>query len=121
LSGYYQHADLFCAPNTGKESFGMIVVEAMAAGTPVVATDILGFRSVMQHERQGLLVPPKSEQGIADAIERLIQRPGERTQMGVNGSVTARMYNWEGVAAQVMDYYGAVLERRPVPPALYKG
>jgi phosphatidylinositol alpha-mannosyltransferase len=121
LPGYYQHADLFCAPNTGKESFGMIVVEAMAAGTAIVATNILGFRSVMQNGRQGLLVQPKNETAMAEAIERLIQNPAERTQMGVNSSMTARMYNWDRVASDVQDYYGAVLGRSPVPPALYKG
>jgi phosphatidylinositol alpha-mannosyltransferase len=121
LPGYYQHADVFCAPNTGKESFGMIVVEAMAAGTAVVATDILGFRSVMQDGRQGLLVEPKSERSIAEAVRRLITDPGERTQMGINGQMTARHYNWGRVTTDITSYYETVLERRPVPPALYKG
>jgi phosphatidylinositol alpha-mannosyltransferase len=121
LPGYYQHADVFCAPNTGKESFGMIVVEAMAAGTPVVASDIPGFRVVMQHEREGLFVEPMNEQAIADAIERLIQNPGERTLMGINGVATARQYDWVKVADRVLGYYGTVLESQPVPPALYRG
>lgn len=121
LPAYYQHADVFCAPNTGKESFGMVVVEAMAAGTPVVASDIPGFRAVMQDGRQGLLVEPKSEHAIAEAIERMIVDPGERTLMGINGSSSARQYNWQLIAEQVVGYYDSVLQRSPTPPALYRG
>lgn len=121
LPGYYQHADLFCAPNTGQESFGMICVEAMAAGTPVVASDIPGFRSVMQSGKQGLLAPPKNGEALAAAIRRLIENPHERTQMGVNGRMTARQYDWRLVAAQVGRYYEQVLDKQPVPPALYRG
>lgn len=121
LPAYYQHADVFCAPNTGKESFGMIIVEAMAAGTPVVASDIPGFRAVMQEGKQGYLVEPKSEHAIATAIERLIQSPGDRTLMGVNGASCARQYDWQLIAEQVLGYYESVLERSPVPPSLYRG
>jgi phosphatidylinositol alpha-mannosyltransferase len=121
LPGYYQHADVFCAPNTGKESFGMIVVEAMAAGTPVVASSIPGFKAVMQHGRQGLLVEPKSERAIAEAVDRIIRNPGERTLMGVNGASTSHQYKWTGIAEQVLGYYESVLQRQPVPPSLYHG
>ena len=121
LPGYYQHADVFCAPNTGKESFGMIVVEAMAAGTPVVASDIPGFKAVMQDGRQGLLVEPKSELAIAEAVERMIRNPWERTLMGINGRATSQQYNWTRIAEQVLSYYESVLQRQPVPPALYHG
>ena len=121
LPAYYQHADVFCAPNTGKESFGMILVEAMAAGTAVVASDIAGFRAVMRHEREGLLVEPKNEQQIAEAIERMILNPGERAQMAVAGRINSRQYNWKTVAEQVESYYEQVLGRHPVPPALYRG
>lgn len=121
LPAYYQHADVFCAPNTGKESFGMVIVEAMAAGTPVVASDIPGFCAVMQDGRQGYLVSPKSEQAIASAIERMIENPGDRTLMGINGATTARQYSWERVSEQVVGYYESVLQKHPVPPALYRG
>lgn len=121
LPGYYQHADVFCAPNTGKESFGMIVVEAMAAGTPVVAADIPGFRAVMQDGTQGLLVEPKSELAIAEAMERMIRNPWERALMGINGRATSQQYNWTRIAEQVLSYYESVLQRQPVPPALYHG
>ncbi|MDA0232577.1 MAG: glycosyltransferase family 4 protein [Chloroflexi bacterium] len=121
LPGYYQHADVFCAPNTGKESFGMIIVEAMAAGTPVVASDIPGFRAVMQHGRQGLFVEPKSEQAIAEAIDCMIRNPGETALMGINGAATSHQYNWTEIAERVLGYYESVLCRHPVPPSLYRG
>jgi phosphatidylinositol alpha-mannosyltransferase len=118
LPAYYQHADLFCAPNTGKESFGMVLVEAMAAGAAVAASDIAGFREVMTDGREGLLVEPKSEQAMASAIERLILDAGERTQMAINGRMHARQYDWAKVAAQVESHYATVLGRLQTPQAI---
>jgi len=121
LPAYYQHADAFIAPNTGKESFGFIIIEAMAAGTPVIASRIPGFQSVMTDGREGLMVEPKDEAAFADAIRHLIKDPGLRTQLAVNGRSSVQKYRWSKVADEVLSYYDEVLQKRPVPPAKYQG
>jgi phosphatidyl-myo-inositol alpha-mannosyltransferase len=70
LRRYYRTATIFAAPSTGSESFGIILLEAMAAGVPIVASDIAGYRSVLTHEKEGLLVEPEKEIVIAEAITR---------------------------------------------------
>jgi len=121
LPGYYQNADIFLAPNTGKESFGFIIIEAMSASTPIIASDIPGFASVMTHGREGLMVPPKDEAAIADAIKLLIEKPALRTQFGVDGRAAVERYRWGRVADEVLDFYEEVREMQPVPPAQFKG
>ena len=121
LPGYYQYADIFLAPNTGKESFGFIIIEAMSTSTPIVASDIPGFASVMTDGREGLMVPPKDESALALAIERLIKNPGLRAQFAVDGRSTVNKYRWTAVADSVLDYYDEVMEKQHVTPAKYQG
>ncbi len=112
---YYKSADIFCSPATGKESFGIVLLEAMAAGTPVVASDIEGYSSVVTDGREGLLVRPKSDEGLADAISALLKNPDLRDRLGANGLTRAEQFRWEGVAGRVIDYYGTLLDsRQPV-------
>lgn len=110
LARYYQSSQVFCAPSTGFESFGMVLLEAMAAGTPIVASDIEGYRAVVSHQAEGLLVPPKDTMALADALIHLLQRPDLRRIMGQCGQVTASGYTWDQVADRVLDYYYDVLE-----------
>jgi phosphatidylinositol alpha-mannosyltransferase len=121
LPGYYQNADIYLAPNTGKESFGFIIIEAMSASTPIVASDIAGFASVMTDGREGLMVPPKDEAALARGIERLIKNPSLRAQFGVDGRATVHQYRWTEVADSVINYYDEVMENQHVPPAKYQG
>ena len=109
LAGYYQHADVFCAPNTGKESFGFIIIESMASSTPIVASDIPGFNSVMENNVQGLLVQPKSEIALANAINKMIEDPAMRIKFGINGRNTAKLYTWEKVVDRILGVYENVL------------
>jgi phosphatidylinositol alpha-mannosyltransferase len=109
---YYRSADLFCAPSTGFESFGIVLLEAMAAGVPIVASDILGYRSVLTHGREGLLVPPGDENALAAALLWLLKNPEARKPMAEAGRATALGYRWDCVAAQVFSMYTTLLERR---------
>jgi len=120
LPRYYRSCDIFCAPSTGGESFGIILLEAMACQRPIVATDIPGYRCVLEDGQQGLLVPPKDEQVLANALRRLILSPDLRQRMGENGWQKAQGYSWGRIAQQVLEYYEALLAERERARAEYK-
>ncbi|MBI3963720.1 MAG: glycosyltransferase family 4 protein, partial [Candidatus Kerfeldbacteria bacterium] len=73
LPRYYASADVFCSPVTGNESFGIVLIEAMASGNAIVGSDIGGYRYVIQHESNGLLVPPANPARLAAALVRVAQ------------------------------------------------
>ena len=114
MSRYYRAATVFCAPSTGFESFGIVLLEAMAAGIPIVASDIAGYRSVLTDGVEGRLVPPNDEKAIADATIRLLQEPETRTAMKARGRATAAGYDWPIIAQNVLDYYGELAQARTV-------
>jgi phosphatidyl-myo-inositol alpha-mannosyltransferase len=105
LPRYHRSAHVVVAPATEGESFGMVLIEAMAAGVPVVASDIEGYRQVVTEGAQGLLVPPRDPLALADAISAVLQDRELASEMGAAGLVTARQYAWDRVAEQIMDFY----------------
>jgi phosphatidylinositol alpha-mannosyltransferase len=108
LPRFYKTADVYCAPNTGHESFGIVLLEAMAAGTPIVASDIGGFREVLEDGVEGLLALPRDADALASAIDRLLCDAVLREQMGHAGTLRAERYAWERVSSQVLTYYQAL-------------
>ena len=102
---YFKSAHVYCSPATGNESFGIVLLEAMAAGAPVVATDIRGYASVAHHGHDSLLVPPKDDDALAQAILALVGDPDLRARLAEQGVRTADAFRWERVARRVIDYY----------------
>jgi phosphatidylinositol alpha-mannosyltransferase len=113
LPRYYKTADIVCAPATGKESFGIVLLEAMALGKPVVASNIDGYASIMTHGVEGLLVPPRDEKALAQALVSLMASESLRQQMGAKGRLTAAEYDWKRIVQRVVDYYAKVLSEPP--------
>ncbi len=105
LPKYYQSCDVFCAPSTGQESFGIVLLEAMASGKPLVASDIPGYHFVVNHGVEGFLVPPKDEQALALSLVRLLADADLRAKMGEAGRQRAAQFSWDKVAERVLDFY----------------
>ena len=108
---YFASADIFCSPATGQESFGIVLLEAMAAGVPIVASDIHGYKSVMQRGVQGLLVEPRNAMALAAGLYKLAGDEELRHQMGEAGRLRAPEYSWERVTERIVDYYHEVRDR----------
>ena len=110
LPRYYKTADIVCCPAIGWESFGIVLIEAMAVGKPIVASNIKGYASVLTNGVEGLLVPPKNAEKLAEALISLMSDESLRQQLGANGWHRATEYSWESVAQRVLDYYVRVLK-----------
>ncbi|MGH7777217.1 MAG: glycosyltransferase family 4 protein [Candidatus Dormibacterales bacterium] len=105
LPGYYAGADVFCAPATGAESFGIVLLEAMASGLPVVTTEIPGYLTVVDPGQDALAVRPKSWQELGATLVVLARDPELRRRMGASGLVKAQRYSWREVTARVIEVY----------------
>jgi len=107
----FRTADIFVSPATGRESFGIVLLEAMAAGTPIVCSDIHGYKGVVQRGSQAILVPPHDAKALAAGISELLGDAALRARMGAAGLERAQQFSWERVTAKVDDYYGFVIRR----------
>ncbi|MBV8955762.1 MAG: flippase-like domain-containing protein [Solirubrobacterales bacterium] len=100
-----EQADVLCAPSLGGESFGMVLTEAFAAGTPVVASDIAGYRDVVRDGVDGLLVPVGDAQALAEALRDLHEEPERRVRMARAAAADVERFAWPRVAAEVLEAY----------------
>jgi phosphatidylinositol alpha-mannosyltransferase len=116
----FRTADVYVSPATGRESFGIVLLEAMAAGSPIVASDIHGYKGVVRRGREGLLVPPREPKQVAASVARLLRDPDLAHEMSEAGIRRAEEFSWPRVTAKVDDYYGFVIRRAaamgPLPP-----
>ena len=100
-----ESSDVLCAPSLGGESFGMVLTEAFAAGTPVVASDIAGYRDVVRDGVDGVLVPRGDAQSLAEALRDLYEEPERRAAMARAAALGVERFAWPRVAEQVMEAY----------------
>ncbi len=105
----YHSVDVFCAPNTGGESFGIVLAEAMAAGAPIVASDLDAFRRVLRGGRAGELFANGDPGELAAAVGRLLDDPRRRASLSAAASAAVRDYDWHTIARDVVKVYAAVL------------
>lgn len=105
LPRYHASADVFCAPASGRESFGIVLLEAMAAGLPVIATEIPGYLSVVAAGVDSLTVRPNSPIEMGAAMTVLARDPELRRRLGAAGKAKASLFAWPRVAAQVVEVY----------------
>jgi len=112
LPRYYRTCDVFCAPSTGFESFGIVLLEAMATGKPTVATNIPGYRDLLDDGKEGFLAEPKDERSLAEALIRILKDPQMQRSMGHRGRAKAQQYSWRQVALRVLDFYEELLDKK---------
>lgn len=117
----FKTADIYVSPATGRESFGIVLLEAMSAGAPIICSDIHGYRGVVRRERDGILVEPGNADALATSIRRLIDDPALRAQLSRAGEERAQLFTWERVGQAVEEYYGFVIRRLAEQGELPKG
>lgn len=108
LYNQYLNSDILILPSK-KESFGIVLLEAMTTGTPIIASDIPGIRSVVKNNYNGLLVKP-TPKNIAEAIEKLIKNPKLRRRLAKNGLKEVKKYSWNKIVKQTEQVYREVLK-----------
>ena len=106
LVSYYRTCDIFCSPAIFGESFGLVLIEAMACAKPIVAFGNLGYKQLLQGKKGGkFLVKPRDYKSLAKKLEILIKSPRLRKEMGDWGLKEAKKYSWQKVAEQVLKFY----------------
>ncbi len=114
---YYNSADIFCAPATGAESFGIVLLEALASGLPVVATEVPGYMSVLEPGRDSITVQPKNWRELAASLVILARDADLRRRLADYAVQKARRYSWDRVALEVVEVYEEAREVVSAQPA----
>jgi phosphatidylinositol alpha-mannosyltransferase len=113
VPGLMAAADVVVSPPLGQESFGIVLLEAMAAGAPVVATDIDGYREVARHDVDAMLVPPGDAVALSAAVERVLTDEALATRLVAAGRARARSFDWPSIAALLESLYRRAIAAGP--------
>lgn len=112
LPEYFASADIFCSPALFGESFGIVLLEAMASGKPVVAFDISGYRDVVDNNITGLLAEPKDIHDLFEKLESLVTDMRLRKKLGRNGIIKAEKFTWKKIALKNISFYNKIIRER---------
>lgn len=107
VASTYKGADVYCAPALGGESFGIVLVEAMAAGAPVVCSDLPGFRAVTAGAAR--LVPPGDDESLAASLRAVLEDPAEAERMRREGAAAATRFDWDVLVPRVEEVYASAV------------
>jgi phosphatidylinositol alpha-mannosyltransferase len=106
---FLRSVDVYCAPNLLGESFGVILIEALAAGAPIVASDLDAFARVLEHGAAGVLVRRGDPGALARALCDLLADPARRAELSARGSAAAAAYDWDVLARRILTVYETVV------------
>lgn len=112
LPRYHSSADIYCSPATGNESAGVVLLEAMAAGRAIVASNIEGYATVVTHGVEGLLVLPKDAEALSHALVHALVDDDLRQRMAAQGRLRAEEFSWERVSQRILSYYERLIYER---------
>lgn len=112
LPRYYASCDIYCSPATGAESFGIVLLEAMATAKPIVASDIPGYKTILEDEKDGLFFKACDPESLAEKIIYLLKNKERMKKMGEAGRKKALQYDWQIVTKQVLNFYSEVLYKK---------
>lgn len=106
---YYAAASIVIVPSD-YESFGMVALEAMASGTPVIASEVGGLAFLVRDEETGILVPARDAAALADGIKTILTQPEKGKELGENAAALAQQYTWSGIAQQLIHVFDDVMK-----------
>ena len=109
LPNYYQMADIYCSPATGDESQGIVLLQSMAAGTPILASSIPGYRTVIKDNQDGLLIDPWDELEFSRKLLMLLKNQDLRQRLSIRAKDTVKKYDWNTVTDQIEEKYRQAL------------
>ena len=112
LPRYYVSADVYCAPTLGGEAFGIVLLEAMASGIPVIASRITGYNEVVEDGKNGLLILPAAPGTLADTITKVLGDRELRSRLIAGGLRSAESHDWSKVAGEMEAYYYEMLDKK---------
>ncbi|MFA5129350.1 MAG: glycosyltransferase family 4 protein [Patescibacteria group bacterium] len=106
LANAYRSMDVFAFPSTGRaEAFGLVAAEAAACGAPCVASDLFGVRTVVKHDETGLLVPPRDEKRLQDALTSILRDRALRDRLSRHAAISASRFDWDRHAGRLVEEY----------------
>jgi phosphatidylinositol alpha-mannosyltransferase len=108
-AAFLRSVDIYCAPNLLGESFGVVLIEALAAGAPIVASDLDAFARVLEDGAAGVLVRRGDAQALSDALCGLLADPARLAELAAGGARVAAAYDWDVLAHRILAVYETVL------------